>query len=238
MAERKFKKLELHRAFVQARLVQGYRYLDLSGVVLNRLGDFYEEISIDPSGGLLHKRKDIRDPYSIRFSPENIWLQYAPVESLEYVVDTAPEWINSIARDIEVKNFRILGFRAQYFIISKNIIKTSARLARKFSGDILREVITEVGEERDTGFSYMVRIPVKNYITVIRIESLRITRPAVETTDYPGHGSIFDVDVYWRREGSNPIPRAETKGFLKSSSDVIYNFLDHIGYKHMEEEDG
>jgi len=238
MAEREFKHLELHQAFIQARLVHGYRFLDLSGAVLNRIGDFYEEKGIDPGGGLLRGRRDIRDPYSIRFSPENIWLQYAPVESLEYVIDTAPEWITSIARDIEVKSFRTLGFRTLYFITSENIIKSSARLARKFSGDILREVITEVGKERDVGFSYMVRIPVKQYIAVIRINSVRIVRPAIETIDYPSHGSIFDVDIYWRREGSDSIPRAETKGFLKSASDIIYDLLNKMGCKHMEGEDG
>jgi len=224
----------LHQVFVQSGLVKGYRYLDLSGVVLNRIGDLYEEIGIDPAGGVLKKRKNIRDPYAIRFSTEAIWLQYAPIESLEYVVDTAHEWINSIAKDIEVRNFRTLGVRSHYFVASTNIIKSSTLLARKISGDILQDTITDVSEPRDVGLNYMVRVPVKNFIAVVRAQTIRVVREAIEPVDYPSDGLLFDVDIYWRKEGPNLIPRAETKGFVRSAADLTYDLLEKIGYKLLE----
>ena len=60
-SEKTVKKWTLHEAFVQAKLFNGFRYLDLSGVVLNRIGKFYEEKNIDPAGCLLRRRTDVRD---------------------------------------------------------------------------------------------------------------------------------------------------------------------------------
>ena len=100
----KKKKWTLHQAFTQAKTVKGYRYLDLAGLTLNRIGQFYEQHNIDAAGCLLRQRKEDVDPYEIRFSADTIWLHYAPIDSLNYVVDTAPEWIIGIAKDVEVKN--------------------------------------------------------------------------------------------------------------------------------------
>ncbi len=238
MEENEFNKLGLHQTFVQARLHKGYRYLDLSGVVLNRIGGLYEEVNIAPAGGILRKRKNVRDPYAIRFSAETIWLHYAPVESLGYIVDTANEWIQSIAKDIEVRNFGSLGIRSQFFVKSNDIIKSSTWLAKRISGEFLQEIIEDVSEERDTGISYMVRVPIKKFVAVIRMNIIRVVREAVEPIDYPSDGMIFDVDIYWRRGGNNTIPRAETKGFIRAASDQTYVLLDNIGYKLMGEGNG
>jgi hypothetical protein len=232
-----FEKLSLHQAFVQARLAKGYRFLDLSGIVLNRLGELYEEINIGPGGGVLSKRKNPRDPYAIQFSPDVIWLRYAPLESLEYLVDTANEWISSIARDIEVKNFQTLGLRSQHFVKSADIIKSSTLLAKRIFCDPLQGIIADVGEARDAGFRYMVRVPAGKFVAVVRMNTVRILRAAVEPFDYPSDGLCFDVDIYWRRKEPNLIPRAETKDFLRSAADQTYDLLAKIGYKLMEDVD-
>lgn len=232
-----FEKLSLHQAFVQARLAKGYRFLDLSGTVLNRVGELYEAINIDPSGGVLSKRKNPKDPYTIRFSSGLIWLHYAPLESLEYVVDTAKEWIGSIARDIDVKNFLTLGLRSLYFVKSEDIIKSSKLLARKASGEVFQSVIADVDEQRDVGFEYMVRVPVDKFIAVVRAHAVRILRDAVEPIDYQSDGLCFDVDINWRRKKSGTIPRAETKNFLRQAADHTYDLLAKIGYKLMEDVD-
>jgi len=233
-----FEKLSLHQAFVQARLAKGYRFLDLSGIVLNRLGELYEEINISPAGGVLSKRRNSKDPYAVRFSTEVIWLRYVPLESLEYVVDTASDWINSIARDIEVKNFKTLGLRSQYFVKSTHIIKSATLLAKRISGEALQSIITDVGESRDVGIEYVVRVPINKFIAVVRANAIRILRVAEESIDYPSDGLCFDVDIYWQRKEPNLIPRAETKDFLRSGADHTYELLEKIGYKLMEDING
>jgi hypothetical protein len=233
-----FEKLSLHQAFVQARLVKGYRFLDLSGVVLNRIGELYEEMNISPGGGILSKRRNPKDPYAIRFSADVIWLHYAPVGSLEYLVDTASEWVNSIARDIEVKDFQSLGLRSQYFVRSRDIIKSSTLLGKRISGEMLQGVIADVSEARDVGVEYVVRVPIKKFIGVVRANTIRILREAGEPVEYPSDGLCFDVDIYWRRKEPNLIPRAETKGFIRAAADHTYELLEKVGYKLMEGVDG
>ena len=228
-----FNKLSIHKAFVQARLDKGYRYLDLTGLVLNRIGHLYEEMNVDPNGCNLRGRKDSRHPYAIRFSPEAIWLQYVPLDTLQYVVDTADEWISSIAKDLEIKNFQTLGMRSHYFVKSDNIVKSSTLLARKVSREILQAAIDDVEEERDVGFGYMVRVPIKKYIAVIRTQTVRILREAKTPDDYVSDGLLFDIDIYWRRK-DNLIPKAETKGFLKSAAEYTNEYLEKIGFYLME----
>lgn len=223
----------LHQVFVQANTIAGYRYLDLTGVVLNRIGDLYSEHSIDPAGALLKSPKDTNDPYAIRFSPGRIWLHYAPVDSLKYVIDTAPEWITSIARDLEVKRFSRLGLRSEFFKAYKDIVKASTELSKKVSGELLQDMIAEIDDPIDAAFEYVVRIPLKQYIAGIRITFVRIAREPTNPAEFPSDGLIFDLDIY-RRRSPDGLPRAETEGFLKTATDYTYDLLERIGYKLLE----
>lgn len=226
-------KAQLHQVFVQANLIKGYRYLDLSGVVLNRIADLYKEFSIDPNGALLKTPKDVKDPHALRFSVDRIWVQYAPIKSLKYVIDTAPEWIEGISKDIGVSRFNRLGLRAQYFMPCKNIIKSSTILSKKISGDIFQDMLADVDDKEDADLNYRVRIPIKDFIALIRVSIVRIERDAREPGDFPSDGFIYDMDIYRRRTSPDWLPRAETRGFLKSAADIVYDLLEK-GYSLME----
>ncbi|GEM_PF-6813724 len=232
------KKWTLHQAFTQAKTVKGYRYLDSAGLTLNRIGQFYKQHNIDPGGCLLSQRREDADPYEIRFSADTIWLRYALIDSLTHVVDTAPEWITGIAKDIEVKNFRTLGLRSQFFVETENIVKSSTSLAKIISGVLLQDIIAEVEKKEDVGIEYAVRFPIKKYIGVLRMNNIRLLREPKDPVDYPSDGLLFDVDVYWRREEPNTISRNETAGFLKSAADIEYEMLGKIGARLLEEIDG
>lgn len=228
-------KLELHQVFVQANTIAGYRYLDLTGVVLNRIGDLYSEHSIDPAGCLLKSPKDMKDPYAIRFSPDKIWVHYAPIESLKYVIDTAPEWITSIAKKLEVKKFSRLALRTQFFLQSKDIVKESTELSKQLSGKLLQDTIKEVDDPLEVAFEYRVRIPLKQYIASIRIAIVKIIREPTNPTEFPSDGIIFDLDIYRKGKSPNGLPQAETVGFLKTAMDYTYELLEKIGYKLLKE---
>lgn len=88
----------IHEVFVQANLVDGFEYLDRSGVVLNRIRrDFRTLNVVDPNGTVLSEPREANGPYALRFGSERIWLHYAPVDSPEHIVATAPGLIRGIA---------------------------------------------------------------------------------------------------------------------------------------------
>lgn len=223
-------KWQLHTVFVQANSVQGYRYFDLTGVVLNRIASRYENTTIEPVSCLLRGPKDPKDPYAIHFSVDRIWLQYAPVESLTYVVDTAPEWIRAIAQDLEVTKFSRLGLRPIFFVPSTNIINASSLLARNVSDDLLRRTIEEVDDREDADFEYRVRVRAGQSIATIRIGTVIIRREPQSPQDYASDGLLFDTDIYERVKAPDSIPRAQTKRFLVHASQLARDLLEEIGY--------
>lgn len=231
-------KTQLHAVFVQANTIKGHRYLDLSGVVVNRIGGLYDEITIDPGGCLMRKPKDAKDPYAIRFSTDRIWLHYVQLNSLAFVVDTAPEWIGGIAKDIEVTRFSRLGLRCEYFAPCADIISASIVLSRKVTGAMLQDMIAPVNDAEDVFFEYTARVPVKNFIAGIRTATVRTLRPPREPTDYPGNGLLFDVDMYRRGKLPDGFSHAETRGFVKLATENIHILLERIGYRLLEVSNG
>lgn len=231
-------KLQLHAVFVQANPIAGYRYLDLSGIVLNRIADLYSGYTIDTEGCILIKPKDLKDPYSIRFSAQRIWLHYALIESLKYVEDTASQWIESISKDIEVTRFSRLGVRSEFFTPCTDIVKSTTILSRKVSSSVFQSMIAEVEDPADAAIEFTIRIPIKQFIASIRVTTVRIIRKPTESTksiDYPSDGLIFDVDIYRRRKPPEGLSKAEIKGFIKSASDHTSELLEKVGYSLLEE---
>jgi hypothetical protein len=228
-------KTQLHSVFIQANTLSGYRYLDLSGVVLNRIAELYNEFSVDPSGCLLKKPKNPKNPYSIRFSPDRMWLCYAPVESLTYVLDTASEWIESIAKDIEVSRFSRFGLRSLYFTPRENMCKSAALLSKKLSSDVFRKLVVELEDPSDVLIDYSIRIPLKQYIAGIHVTAVKVLRPPIEPTEFLSDGLLFDLDIYRKRNLPDALPRAETRSLLKSTTTFTYELLESIGYNLMED---
>jgi hypothetical protein len=236
--EKNSSKWLLHGAFVQGNPVKGYEYLDRSGAVLNKIGDMYNQRIIDPGGCLLSDRKDIKDPYSIRFSPNRIWLHYVSTDSLKYVIDTAPQWIQSIARDINVTHFSRLGLRVEYFAPSSDIISTSLYISKKISGDIFHSLINKVDSRDDVDIEYRLRVPLHPFMASVRIGIIKTSGEPRTPVEYSSDGLIFDVDVYRRSKKPEGLPRAETKSFLSQAVDKIYYLLEEIGYSVLEVSDG
>ncbi len=221
----------LHNVFVQANTIRGYRYLDLSGVVLNRIAKNYVRYAIEPSGCVLIEPNDSHVPYSVRFSSERIWLQYRDIESLNHVVDTAPEWIRSIAQDVQVNRFSRLGFRSVYFIPSNDWVNDTSALAQLMTGEILRDKITQTVDAETLRFEYGLRIPSGNLYIHIRINAVGPIGDEGGETGYPSAGIVFDLDIFMRDSKGPGIPRRETNKFVVAAKDKIQEYLEDIGSK-------
>lgn len=228
---------QLHTAYVQANTIKGYRYLDLSGVVLNRIGEHYNEVGIDLSGGTLSKPKDDLLPRAIRFSSGHIWLHYSEPESLAQVVDSAPEWIRGIAENLEVTKFSRLGLRIVYFLPSKDWHEDTQGLAQIVSPDFLGSKIGPVDDVEDVSFGYGVRIQSGDLIVHLQLGAVR---PAgdVGSSVYSAPGLIFDIDLYERGKKGEGLPRRRTNGFIDLASSQASDYLEEIGTTILEGLDG
>jgi hypothetical protein len=229
---------ELRQAYVQTNTVKGYRYFDLSGKVLNLIAEGYEDVGTDGGGTYLRQRKNSDDLYAIRFSWDRIWLHYAPIDSLGHAVTTAPEWIESIGRTLEVSRFERVGFRAEYYYPCEDIIKGSSALARSVSAERLREVVAEPLDRRDANVEYGIRVRSGRFEATVRARVIKIVREPTGPLDYPGDGIAFDVDAYRRAESRGDtfgIPRGETGRYLAEAARAIGSLLENQGYDILQE---
>ncbi len=219
-----------HNAFVQANLVAGYRYLDLSGVVLNRIADQFGDVAVDPSGAYLHSRLDEGPPFALRFSSERIWLQLAGVDSLSAVVNTAPEWIRGISRDIDVNYYSRLGFRVVHFIPFEDGIKQAAdSLARFVTSEDLTEYAGRDVSENETGFTHTFRMGIRRMTAQVTLNTIIITRPPRTPAEYPSNGVFLDIDVWERPATRKRLGRGSVSAFLRDGRTNIEELVRVIG---------
>lgn len=189
----------VHDVFVQANVVHGYRYLDLSGVVLNILSDRYKLVNlITPAGTSLSDPVDIKDPFEVQFGSARIWLHYVGIDAVQKVEKTAPEMMKSIAEKLEMKEFNRYGVRVSYFIATKDVLKAGDVVTRK----LVAAPITELVANRRLDVRTSLEIPLvfKDMEVIFRFRWIVITRPSVNPVDYSGDGLILDIDLGQRSD--------------------------------------
>lgn len=230
----KIKTWSLHSTFVQANLINGFRYLDLSGKVLNRIRNEYLELQfVAPVGTGLFLPKKVGEPYAIRFGADRIWLQYAPIESLDHVVANAPPIIRTIAEDIEVTQFDRLGMRAVYFVPCDDLLEATSSLKLNVVGGAFTSFLTK-DPRKEARFQAIVPFSFKEHEIIIRLQGIDIVRPARQPGDYPSQGLLFDVDVGHKAKEGVPIRRSETTEIAKAMSETARTMLFEVGHKLLE----
>lgn len=207
----------LHGTFVQANLVAGYRYLDLSGNVLNRLAPRYNRVDVvTPGGSHLIGQKDEADPYELTFGSDRIWLHYTGERTLTDVANTAPPLIRGIAEDIETLQINRMGLRTVYFVPSKDVLTAGERIASKVIGGPLAEFVTKSPREE---LRLIIDLPFifDDVEATLRIRWITISRPPITPADYPGAGLTLDIDV-GKRPTNEAFRRRDVQGL---TSDLI-----------------
>ena len=226
---------ELHAAYVQANMLQGFRYLDLSGVVLNKVADRYRVHTVDPGGTVLRDPVTEDAPYQVRFGADRIWLHYAPLESLAPVLDTAAGWIQSISTDIEVTRFSRLGLRIDYFHPVTDLVATTKALNDLMPVRLLEGFVSPVKHDDDAEFSFSTRFPVEKLIVKILINSVHIMAPWSKPGDYESNGVSFALDVYEQPHDGNSIRRNGVPDFLERARAQIEGLVESIGVPILQE---
>jgi len=165
----------IRNAYVQANTVAGWRYLDLSGVVINRLGPTYSQVTINTAGGTLSEPLVDNVPSSVQFTPHRILLRYEPIESLQLVADTASDTIRSIAADLEVRKFARVGLRVQYFVPCRDLVLATRMLLRNIAKPLLADQDTPDARE-STNLELAFPVALDRSDAMVRVRVVRIER--------------------------------------------------------------
>ncbi len=189
----------VHDVFVQANVIHGYRYLDLTGTVLNILSDRYKQVNlISPEGTGLSDPVDIKDPIDVQFGPVRIWLHYVGIDAPQKIEKTAPFLMKSIAEKLEMQKFNRYGVRISYFIMTKDVLKAAEVVSRK----IVSSPIAELIANRRLDIPTNLEIPlVFNDMEVILRFRWIVSKPGpVNPVIYSGNGLILDIDLGQRSD--------------------------------------
>ncbi|MGD0854721.1 MAG: hypothetical protein ABSA18_02830 [Dehalococcoidia bacterium] len=191
----------VHSVFVQANVVHGYRYLDLTGVLLNIISDRYKKIDvISPGGTSLSYPLDVNDPFQLQFENTRIWLHYVGIDATQKIEKTAPEMIKSIAEKLEMQEFVRYGVRIHYFIKTTDVLKAAEGVCRK----IVSPPIAELIKNRRIDIPPNLQIPLvfKDMEVILRFSWVVTVKPPVNPGDYSGNGLILDIDVGQRSDAT------------------------------------
>jgi len=205
----------VHDVFVQANVVHGYRYLDLTGVLLNVLADRYKQVNlISPAGTSLSDPTDKNDPLEIQFSSNRVWLHFVGIDAVQKIEKTAPEMIKSITEKLEMKDFNRFGVRVVHFIAAKDVLKAADAVTKKLVSQPIGELVAN--QRLDVRTNIEVPLRFKNLEVILRFRWIVITHPPVNPQDYGENGLILDLDVGQR--GNDPLFRRHDFSKLMSNA--------------------
>lgn len=218
----------LRSGVVQANTIKGWRYLDLTGLAVNKLSDTYADIQVNENGTLLTRPSDIEAPTDIQFTQDRIVLRYIPLESLQRVKDTSTNFIRSIAESLEVTRFNRLGFRAEYFIQVDNLEAVS----RIFLDNVRPSGIASQQHVENEPAIFQLQFPIQSgeFAVILRIKSVQMNRPQQRPQDYAGDGISFDADVYQRGEFS----RSQISRFVTAAGNRLDGLVGEIAIPLLE----
>lgn len=192
----------VHDVFVQTNAVHGYRYLDLSGVVLNILTDRYRNVNlIAPTGTSLSHPSNPKDPFEVQFGPSRIWLHYVEVDALQKVEVIAPEMMKSIAEKLEMKEFDRFGVRVVYYVVVKDVQKAADMVTQKLMAKPISEFVAT--RRLDTRTSLEIPLVYNDLDVIFRFRWIVIPRLHVNPQDNDGNNLILDIDVGQRKEDAS-----------------------------------
>lgn len=192
----------VHDVFVQANVIHGFRYLDLSGVVINILSDRYKSINvITPEGTSMSQPGDNKDPFELQFGATRIWLHYVEIDAIQKIEGTAPEMIKSIAEKLEMKEFTRFGVRVSYFIATKDVLEAGNAITKK----LVSASIAELAINQNLEIATNLEIPLlfKDMEVIFRFRWVVVKNPAVGPVGYSGNGLILDIDLGQRGGAGN-----------------------------------
>ena len=223
---------EENRAFFQANLTRGGRYLDDAGKIINDYADRYGPYSVDPSGLHFAGPTDPAMPDQIAVDVNRIWIACYGPGCVKKLSEVAEDIAAAISRHIDVESYERLGLRANYFKSLQETGAYSRKLGERVYSPPYMALIGPV--ERVSTIAVQTGVLVGTYSVAMAIRSMKIARPARGRADFPGNGMVLDIDV---SEGADREPdrrrltRRHIGTFVRESEEHLRSWaLQAIGF--------
>ncbi len=187
------------RAFCQADVVKGFRYLDLAGQIVNSYIEELPEYRVDASGLAMRSTAPVRGGIAeLQLSPHRIWLRFDRPPTLTFVADQAAKRFLSISETLEVSKYARIGFRVQIlWPVAESAAATMTLARRSLSWEMtdwqtvgpLENVLIQTRHSVGDGLHCLVRLTLAR-----RTEADGFVGSM--DADLPEHVLFVDVDCY------------------------------------------
>jgi hypothetical protein len=167
-------------AFVQCNFLDGYKYIDKAGEILNSFVIDNEEV---PRYGMNLDGLLIREPSKtinqLRITPNSIWLHFVEPKNLGNIADESAELINRVLDIIKPTIYQRIGWRT--YLVREDVSVGKNNPTEKL---VISESIKEY-EFQNLAISKRIN----NFESRIEIS------PVAHTTDATKKALLFDVDL-------------------------------------------
>ena len=181
---KKITDLTIGQSFMQVNLVQGYKYIDRAGEIVN---NFYHNkkapaFNMDLNGLVIFSPEDKAQQFKV--SPNAIWAFFLKPDSMEYMDSFFVKKAESVAKILDVKEVNRIGWR-HYFI-------------HEFKDEAQRDACFKklTSFENTSVEGITLRSEMQKVSLTIRLKQI------VKKEDKPFPGILIDVDLF-REYGDN-----------------------------------
>ncbi len=207
-----------NRAFFQASLIKGGRYLDDAGKILNDYLADYDDGTVGLEGLRLAEPKKDGIPDEIRVDTNRIWIACYGEDCIRRMIENAATITGGISQHIGVDSYGRLGLRVYHFKLIDNLPAYCQKLHLRTTTS---EVQTLIGSSDNLkSMTLRTRFLRKPFTILLGIEPIVVVRVPKRISDWPGDGMVIDIDVVENNESSTrKLSRSLLTTFLKESSD-------------------
>lgn len=202
----------LHNLFFQSNTLSGYAFFDVSGKIMNKFADRYEDVNNGLEGLQMRTPKDPQEPlHAVRVAPNHLWGRAIDPLELAPLHKRIVEFTKQTAAILGVTSFTRLGLRGEYYAPADLSSPEVRALAAAIVGPSLQG---DVGDLRNSiEFDVWFKGSTSQLGQRVSMKTIKITRPARDPGDYPLDGIVLDVDIF----DDNKSPITEMDRFLSAA---------------------
>ena len=206
---KKITDLQNAESFVQANLVQGYKYIDKAGEIVNYFYSNGKPPLFDMNLGRLVIKTPDNATAEVKVSPNDFWGHYISPDSLDLIEHSFDKYQKDICNILDVGQINRIGWR-NYFVFEFAQSETDKR----------EKVLSKFTPDDNFKFSETVFVVEEEGIT----QKVKVVRAERRVKD-PPPAILFDVDCY--KDFPSPTKPAEVGKYLKQINKQLHsdNFL-------------
>lgn len=196
----------LLNTFTQANTIRGWRYLDRTGVLLNRYEAEFREKQVGPDGTTLtNPAAQVRQ---MVVSWERVWVHVEEPDTLTFAADQSWKLIQEACKTFEVTSLSRVGIRMQHAVPAKDLATLIGQVSERTFTPGVAELVRTGGGTPDEApadphrSAFTLSLPLRSGKLRFRLQLLPVvfSRETPKTRDLPADGLVLDVDAYQEGE--------------------------------------